>query len=302
MTRYTDIDEAIGHTPLVEVSRLSPRSKVRIFAKMEGQNPGGSASIKDRVAKYMIEAAERNGQLTSGKTILEATSGNTGIALAMMGRRKGYKVTIIMPDNMSMERRQIMKLYGAELILTPGEKGVNYSVQVAGEMAADDAYYYLTDQFANPANPLCHYETTGPEILADLPDMSIDAFVAGIGTGGTLMGVGKKLKEYNPITKVIGVEPPAGDQIQGLRCLGAGFIPPIMDLSLLDEKATVTSAQADEGEKMMLQIEGIFAGISSGAVMYKAIEVAKTMESGVIVVIVADAGWKYLSTLPQYHC
>ena len=286
--------EALGHTPLVEMAKLSPNPKVHILAKLEGQNLGGSASIKDRIAKYMIDRAEQTGQLTKDKTIIEATSGNTGIALAWLGRKKGYKVTIVMPENMSQERQQLIKLFGAELILTKGAYGVQGAIDTAFELAAQDNKYFVPDQFSNPANPLAHYETTGVEIMDDFPYDRIDFLIVGIGTGGTIMGVSKRLREKYPNLNVIGVEPPPGDIIQGLRCL-EDYIPPILDLSLVTERAAVTSHQAAETTRQLLDKEGIFAGLSSGAVAHQAIKIAKDMDEGNIVAILPDGGWKYLS-------
>ncbi len=286
--------EALGHTPLVEMAKLSPNPKVHILAKLEGQNLGGSASIKDRIAKYMIDRAEQSGQLTKEKTIIEATSGNTGIALAWLGRKKGYKVTIVMPENMSQERQQLIKLFGAELILTKGAYGVQGAIDTAFELAAQDNKYFMPDQFSNPANPLAHYETTGVEIMDDFPYDRIDFLIVGIGTGGTIMGVSKRLREKYPNLEVIGVEPPLGDIIQGLRCL-EDYIPPILDLSLVTERAAVTSHQAAETTRQLLDEEGIFAGLSSGAVAHQAIKIAKDMDEGNIVAILPDGGWKYLS-------
>lgn len=286
--------DAIGYTPLVELTRTSPNKKVKILAKMEGQNLGGSASIKDRIAKYMIEKAEQSGELTKEKTIIEATSGNTGIALAWLGYQMGYKVTIVMPDNMSLERRQLMKIYKAELILTPGADGVKGAIDTTAELVTKNGRYYMPDQFANPANPLAHYETTGAEILEDFPYDRIDVLIAGIGTGGTLVGVTQRLREKFPDMAVYGVEPPPGDSIQGLRCL-EDYVPPILDLSLITERAVVTSQQATEVTRQFLDKEGIFAGPSSGAVVYQATKLAQEMDEGNIVVVLADAGWKYLS-------
>ena len=286
--------EAIGHTPLVELARMSPNKKVKILAKLEGQNLGGSASIKDRIAKYMIEQAEQSGKLTKDKIIIEATSGNTGIALAWLGYHKGYKVTIVMPDNMSLERQQLLKIYRAELILTPGAKGVNGAMDTAKELVAKDKRYFMPDQFSNPANPLAHYETTGTEIIENFPYDGIDVLVAGIGTGGTITGVTRRLKEKYPNITVFGVEPPLGDSIQGLKCL-AEFVPPVLDLSLLDQRAVVTSQQAARATRQLLEKEGIFAGLSSGAVAHQAIKIAQEMDEGNIVVVLADGGWKYLS-------
>ena len=287
--------EAIGHTPLVEMAQMSPNKKVKILAKLEGQNLGGSASIKDRVAKYMIDKAEQSGELTKDKIIIEATSGNTGIALAWLGRKLGYRVSIVMPDNMSLERQQLIKIFGAELILTKGIYGMNAAINTAKELVAQDKRYYMPDQFSNPANPLAHYETTGAEIIDDFPYDQIDVLIVGIGTGGTIVGVARRLKEKYPNIRVIGVEPPPNDSIQGLRCAGNNFIPPILDLSLINQQVIVTSQQAAVVTKQLLEREGIFAGLSSGAVVYQAIKVANEMDEGNIVAILADGGWKYLS-------
>lgn len=289
--RFKDIIDAIGNTPLVEVPRLSPKKEVRIFVKLEGNNPTGS--LKDRIAKYMIEKAEREGKLAPGKTILEPTSGNTGIALAMIGRRKGYKVKLVMPDNVTPERVQMLKLYGAELLFSPGEKGTNGAIELALELSKDPQYY-MPFQFGNEANPQAHYETTGAEIIRDLPE--VDVFVAGLGTGGTLMGAGRRLKEHNPNIKLIAVIPHPGEQIMGLRSLEEGFIPPILDLSLLDARVVVEAGEALLATKLLTETEGIFAGISSGAVIYCAVKIAQRMERGNIVALLADGGWKYLST------
>ncbi|MFC1985589.1 PLP-dependent cysteine synthase family protein [Chloroflexota bacterium] len=286
--------DAIGHTPLVEMAQTSPNKKVRILAKLEGQNPGGSASIKDRVAKYMIEKAEQSGELTRDKTIIEATSGNTGIALALLGYHKGYKVTIVMPDNMSLERQQLLQIYKAGLILTDGSYGVKGAIDYANELVDKDKRYFMPDQFSNPANPLAHYETTGVEIIEDFPYDRIDALVAGLGTGGTVVGVTRRLKEKYPNINVFSVEPPPGDTIQGLRCLEE-YIPPILDLSLITERGVVTSQQAAEATRQLLEKEGIFAGLSSGSVVHQAIKVAQQMDEGNILVVLADGGWKYLS-------
>ncbi len=291
---FKDIVDAVGHTPLIELQRMSPSKKVKILVKLEGQNPGGSASIKDRVAKYMIEKAEQSGELTKDKTIIEATSGNTGIALAWLGRQKGYKVTIVMPDSMSMERRQLLKLNGAEVILTKGSLGMWAAIDKAREMAAKDKKYFIPDQFSNPANPLAHYETTAVEIMDDFPYDRIDALVVGIGTGGTLIGIAQRLKEKYPNIKVIGLEPPPGDEIQGLKCLGEA-LPPFWDKSLITEKTRVSSQQAAEASSRLLKEEGIFTGLSSGAVTYQALKTAAEIGEGNIVAILADAGWKYLS-------
>jgi len=291
---YKNAIEALGHTPLVEMSQLSPKPKVHILAKLEGQNLGGSASIKDRIARYMIDKAELSGELTREKTIIEATSGNTGIALAWLGRKKGYKVTIVMPENMSLERQQLIRIFGAELILTKGADGVQGAIDTAYELAAQNSKYFMPDQFSNPANPLTHYETTGVEILDDFPYDRIDFLIAGIGTGGTIMGIAKRLREKYPNLKSIGVEPPPGDSIQGLRCLEK-YTPPILDLSLVTEKTTVTSRQAAGTTRQLLAKEGIFAGLSSGAVVHQAIKIANEIDEGNIVAKLPDGGWKYLS-------
>jgi cysteine synthase len=256
---------------------------------------GGSASIKDRVAKCMIEEAERSGELTKDKTIIEATSGNTGIALAWLGRKKGYKVTIVMPDNMSQERQQLLKIFGAKLILTKGALGMNAAIDTVEKMAAQDERYFMPDQFSNPANPLAHYETTAVEIINDFPYDKIDVLIAGIGTGGTMTGIARRLKEEYPNITVISVEPPPDDSIQGLRCAGEGFVPPILDLALINGRAIVTSQQAAVVTRQLLKREGIFAGLSSGAVVHHAIRVAAEIDEGNIVAVLADAGWKYLS-------
>ena len=295
---FRNVVEAIGHTPLVEMTQMSPTQKVRILAKMEGQNLGGSASIKDRIAKYMIEKAEQSGELTRDKTIIEATSGNTGIALAWLGCKKGYRVTIVMPDNMSRERQQLMKIHNAELILTKGALGPDGAIDTAKELAAQDSRYFMADQFSNPVNPLAHYETTAPEILEVFPYEQIDVLIAGIGTGGTIVGIGRRLKEKYPNIRIIGVAPPPGDTISGLKCVTQGYIPPVLDFSLVTEIVTVTSQQANLYTKELLEKEAIFAGPSSGAVIYQAIKVAKDMDEGNIVVILADGGWKYLSMDP----
>lgn len=290
--RYDNILEAIGHTPLVEVPRLSPKKGVRIFVKLEGQNPTGS--LKDRIAKYMIEKAEKNGELTPDKVVLEATSGNTGISLAMICRRKGYRIKVVMPENVSPERIQLLQIFGAEIVFSPGEKGTNGAIEVAEKLGAQNSHYFMPYQYGNEANPRAHYETTGLEILQDLPE--VDVFVAGLGTGGTLMGVGRRLKEHNSNTKVIAVMPHPGDTIDGLRSLEEGFVPPILDLELLDGRMVVDSRGAFLASKELTLREGIFAGVSAGAVIYSALRMAQRMQSGNIVALLADGGWKYLST------
>jgi len=287
--------QALGHTPLVEMAQMSPNRKVKILAKLEGQNLGGSASIKDRVAKYMIEKAEESGELTKDKVIIEATSGNTGIALAWLGHKDGYKVTIVMPDSMSLERQRLLKIFGAELILTKGIDGMKAAIDKVKELAAQDKRYYTPNQFSNPTNPLAHYETTGAEIIEDFPYDKIDVLIVGIGTGGTIVGISRRLKEKYPNLRVIGVEPPADDVIQGLKCIGEGMVAPILDLSLITERATVTSQEAAMVTRQLLDKEGIFAGLSSGAVVHQAIKTASEMDEGNIIAVLADGGWKYLS-------
>ncbi len=293
---FKNITDAIGHTPLVEMAQMSPNKKVKILAKLEGQNLGGSASVKDRIAKYMIEKAEQSGELTKGRTIIEATSGNTGIALACLGYQKGYKVTIVMPDSMSPERQQLLRIFGAELIITKGADGMRGAIDTAKKLAAEDNRYYMPDQFANPANPLAHYETTGAEIIKDFPYDPIDILIAGIGTAGTIVGISRRLRERYPNVRVIGVEPPPGDSIQGLRRLDElEEPPPFLDLSLITERTVVDSEQAAIVTRQLLDKEGIFAGLSSGAAAYQAIKVAQEMDEGNIAVILPDGGWKYLS-------
>ena len=286
-----DIVSAIGNTPLIELTRMSPKPSVRIFAKLEGHNPTGS--LKDRIAKYMIEDAERTGALTPDKTILEPTSGNTGIALAMIGRLKGYKVRVVIPENITEERKQLLALYGAEMIFSEAKRGTNGSIEMAQALAAADPNYCLLYQYGNEANPRAHYETTGAEIVRDLPE--VDVLVAGLGTGGTLMGVGRRLREANPDVKIIAAEPHPGDTVHGLRSLEEGFIPPILDQSLLDGKIMVDSKTAFAMTKELTQKEAIFAGVSSGAVVLCAIRAAMKMDRGTIVCVFCDGGWKYMS-------
>ena len=289
---YRNLIDAIGNTPLVELQRLSPKPGVRFYAKLEGQNPTGS--VKDRIAKYMIEAAEQSGELTPDRTILEPTSGNTGISLAMICRIKGYRLKVVMPDSVSEERAQLLRAFGAEIVYSEGIKGTNGSIVVAQEMAAQDPDYLMLYQYGNEANPRAHYETTGPEILRDLPD--VDVFVAGLGTGGTLTGVGHFLKEHRPDVKVVACVPHPGDLVQGLRSLEEGFIPPILDESVLDGKIVVDSRTSFASTKELTDKEGIFAGISAGAALKTAQRVAERMDRGNIVILLADGGWKYLST------
>ncbi len=288
---FSNILQTIGNTPLVELNRLSPKPGVRILAKLEGQNPSGS--VKDRIALAMIEEGERQGDLIPGRTILEPSSGNTGIALALVGRVKGYPVKIVIPDNVSVERRQLLELYGAEIVLSDGHKGSNGAIELAWKLAKTGDYY-MPYQYGNQMNPRAHYLTTGQEIVDAVPDL--DVFVAGLGTGGTLMGVGRRLKEHNPKIKVVAVEPEQGDLVQGLRSLEDGFIPPILDPDFLDGKILCSSGDSLEAERRLAMAEGIFGGISSGAVIYGALRMAERLEHGTIVALLADGVWKYLST------
>ena len=289
---YENLIEAIGNTPLVELQRLSPKPGVRFFAKLEGQNPTGS--VKDRIVKYMIEEAERSGELTHDRVVLEPTSGNTGISLGLICLLKGYKLKVVMPESVSEERTQLLRAFGAEIVYSEGLKGTNGSIVVAQEMVADDPTYFMPYQYGNEANPRAHYETTGPEILRDLPD--VDVFIAGLGTGGTLTGVGHYLKEQRPEVKIVACVPHPGDLVQGLRSLEEGFIPPVLDESVLDGKIVVDSPTSFAATKELTQAEGIFAGISAGAVLRTAQRVAERLDRGNIVLLLADGGWKYLST------
>ena len=289
--RAGDILDAIGNTPLVGIQRLSPKPSVRLWAKLEGQNPTGS--LKDRIARAMIEDAERSGELTPDKVILEPTSGNTGIALAMVARRKGYRMMAVMPDNASEERVRLLELYGAEIVFSPAEKGTNGSIEVARRMAEHDRYF-MPFQYGNPANPRAHYDGTGEEIVRDLPEVT--HFVAGLGTGGVLTGAGRRLKEHNPEVQVFAAEPELGELVYGLRSLDDGFVPPILDESVLDGKFLVGAADALRWTRALAQEEGVFAGISAGAVIHVARRVAERIGSGDVVCLLADGGWKYLST------
>ena len=289
--RFGDILDAVGHTPLVEIPRMSPNPAVRIFAKLEMYNPTGS--VKDRVAKYLVEDLERRSLLGPDSIILEPTSGNTGIALAMIGRRKGYRVALVMPDNVKNERRQMAALYGAEIIDSPGRLGSNGAIALAKHLVAKDPRFVMPYQYGNPANPRAHYETTGPEILADCPE--IDVFVAGLGTGGTLMGVSRYLREHNPGVRVYAAEPLPGENVQGLRSLDEGFVPEIFDPTLLDGKYLVSNRDAIAALRDLVFREGIFAGPSCGAVLVAAARVSRGMEAGTIVTLLPDGGWKYLS-------
>ncbi len=290
---YKGILKTIGNTPTVELQNMSPKEGVRIFAKLEGQNPTGS--VKDRIALKMIELAEQDGEISASRTILEPTSGNTGISIAMIARVKGYRVKVVMPENVSPERTQLLQAYGAEIIYSDGAQGTNGSIDVAQELAGKNPHDYLMlYQYGNNGNPAAHYETTGKEIIESVPD--IDTFVAGLGTGGTLMGVARRLKEHNPQVKIVAVAPEPDDLISGLRRLEDGFIPPILDLNLLDSRILVSSFDAFSTTKSLLEKEGIFAGISSGSVVSAALRQAEQMDEGNILCLLADGGWKYLST------
>ncbi len=288
------IIDLIGNTPLVAIDHLSPSPKVKIFAKLEGQNPTGS--VKDRVAWSMVQAAEGDGTLRPGEeaTLLEPSSGNTGISLAWIARQRGYKVKVVLPGNVSNERRQVLAALGAELVPSPAAEGSNGAVRLAQRLSADDPDLVFLNQYANPANVAAHYETTGPEIWRDCPE--ITAFVAGLGTGGTLTGAGQFLKEQNPDIAVVAAEPPAGETVQGLRSLDDGYIPPIFDPDVLDRKTIIRAGPSVTFSRRLLHECGIFAGPSAGAAVAAALNYAKRLESGTIVVLLADGGWKYLST------
>jgi cysteine synthase B len=289
--RYDDILGAIGDTPLVGLPRLSPKPAVRLWAKLEGQNPTGST--KDRIALAMVEAAEASGDLTPDRVLLEPTSGNTGIALAMVASRKGYKLTVVIPDNASEERIGLLTLFGAEIVFSAGEKGTNGSIEVARALAKDERYLMLF-QYGNPANPLAHEDGTGAEIVRDLPQVT--HFVAGMGTGGTLTGVGRRLHRHRADVKVVAAEPELGDLVYGLRSLEEGFVPPIFDPEAVDRKFLVNSTDSLRATRELTAREGIFAGISSGAVLHVAQRIAAEIAEGDIVCLLADGGWKYLST------
>ena len=290
---YKGILSTIGNTPVIELQNLSPKPGVHIYAKLEGQNPTGS--VKDRIALKMIERAEDTGEISPHRTLLEPTSGNTGIALAMIGRLKGYQVSVVMPENVSVERSQLLYAYGADIIFSDGEKGSNGAIEVARDLAEKNPHDYLMMyQYGNSGNPDAHYETTGQEIVDTVPD--VDLFVAGLGTGGTLMGVGRRLREHNPAVKIVAVAPEPDDFISGLRRLEDGYVPPILDLNMLDARLLVGSLPAFRTTKELLHQEGVFAGISSGSVVYGAMRQAERLESGHIVCLLADGGWKYLST------
>ena len=290
---YKGLLGTIGNTPLVELENLNPNPDVRIYAKLEGQNPTGS--VKDRIGLKMIERAEADGEISPNRTILEPTSGNTGISLAMIGRLKGYKVKVVMPENVSVERTQLLEAYGAEIVYSDGALGTNGSVVVAQEMVEKNPHDYLMlYQYGNEGNPEAHYEGTGQEIVEVLPD--VDVFVAGLGTGGTLMGNARRLKEHRSDIKIIAVAPEPDDFISGLRRLEDGFIPPILDINLLDNRLLVNSFDSFHMTKELMDKEGIFAGISSGSVIAGALKQAERMEGGNMVCLLADGGWKYLSS------
>jgi [CysO sulfur-carrier protein]-thiocarboxylate-dependent cysteine synthase len=279
--------DLVGNTPLVELPRLSPKPEVKLYAKLEGQNPTGS--IKDRVALAMVEAAE----LEPGQELLEPTSGNTGISLALVARLKGYRLTCVMPENVTEERRRLLRLYGAEIIESPGAEGSNGAVRLALELAEREPRYRMLFQYGNEANARAHYEGTGAEIAEALD--RVDVLVAGLGTGGTLMGAGARLREAFPEITIAAAEPLPGDPVMGLRSLENGYVPPILDISKLDRKLLVSNAEAVAGLQALLDREGVFAGVSSGAVVHVARKLAAELDEGVVVAVLADAGWKYLS-------
>jgi [CysO sulfur-carrier protein]-thiocarboxylate-dependent cysteine synthase len=295
MAAFASVLDLIGNTPMVDVSRLSPNPAVRILAKLEGQNPGGS--IKDRIAWRMVQEAEADGTLSPGRTIIEPSSGNTGIALAMIARTRGYGIKIVMPENVSVERRQALEVWGAQIILTPGAEGSNGAVRRAQALADEHPEWAFLYQYGNEANPRAHYEGTGPEIWRDCPEVT--HFVAGLGTTGTLMGVGRFLKEQNPEVRVVAIEPPLGERVEGLRNLDEGYIPPVYEKwggpDLLDRKRIVRPRESIVWTRRLVEV-GIFSGISGGAALAGAAKVASEVGSGTIVVILADGGWKYLST------
>jgi cysteine synthase B len=287
-----DILGAIGNTPLVGLPSFARTSSITIFAKLEGHNPTGS--MKDRIALAMVNDAEASGALTHDKVVLEPTSGNTGIALSMVCKRKGYRLTCVMPENVPSERVQLLEMFGTQIVFSPAEKGSNGAVALAQQMAEQDAGYLMLYQYGNQANPRAHYDGTAAEIIADCPDVAV--FVAGLGTGGTLMGCGRRLREHNPDVKIIAAEPEYGELVYGLRNLDEGYIPPIIDLSVLDGRIKVGSADALRRTRELVEQEGIFAGISSGAALHIALRYAERLDAGTIVVLFPDGGWKYLST------
>ena len=288
---FSSLLELVGDTPLVELPRLSPKPEVRLFAKLEGQNPTGS--IKDRVAVAMVKAAERAGELEPGRELLEPTSGNTGISLALLARLKGYRLTCVMPANVTEERRRLLRLYGAEIVESPPGEGSNGAVRLALELAEREPRYHMLFQYGNDANPGAHYDGTGAEIAEALD--RVDVLVAGLGTGGTLMGAGARVRESFPDVVVAAAEPLPGDPVMGLRSLEDGYVPPVLDISKLDRKVLVSNAEAVAGLRALLDREGVFAGVSAGAVVHVARRLAEELDEGVVVAILADAGWKYLS-------
>ncbi len=292
-TRRSAALTAVGNTPLIELPRMSPNPDVRIFAKLEEQNPTGS--IKDRVALSMVETAEMTGELEPGRRILEPTSGNTGIALAMIGTVKGYPVTAVMPESSTPERIELLRMYGAQIVFSPGPLGSNGAVAMARSMAERDPSVFMPFQYANEANPNAHYCGTALEIIDQVPDGQIDAFVAGLGTGGTLMGCSRRLREHNPDVQIVAAEPLQGDPVMGLRSLEDGYTPPILDITQLDRKVLVSNAEAVTALRKLLALEGVFAGVSAGAALAVARRVANDMDGGNVVCVFADGGSKYLS-------
>jgi [CysO sulfur-carrier protein]-thiocarboxylate-dependent cysteine synthase len=290
--RSDDILASIGNTPLVGLQAMSPRPEVKLWAKLEGQNPTGS--MKDRIALRMVTEAEKSGALTPDRVVLEPTSGNTGISLSMICKRRGYRLVCVMPANVSTERRQLLEMYGVEMVFSEATKGSNGAIALAQEMVAADSKYFMPYQYGNQANPDAHYHGTAAEIIAELPE--VDAFVAGLGTGGTLMGCGRRIKEHNPSAKIVAAEPEYGELVYGLRNLDEGFIPPIIDLKVLDRKIKVGTRQALATTRELLEKEGIFAGISSGAALAVAQRFARDTDARNVVVLLPDGGWKYLST------
>ena len=283
--------DLVGSTPLVELPRLSPKPSVRLYAKLEGQNPTGS--IKDRVAKAMIDAAEAAGELEPGRRLLEPTSGNTGISLALVAKLRGYPLTCVLPASVTEERRRLLRLYGAEIVESPAEEGSNGAVRLALELAEGDPGWFMPFQYANEANPRAHYDGTGAEIAADFEH--VDVLVAGLGTGGTLMGAGERLRESFPDLVVAAAEPLPGDEVMGLRSLADGYVPPVLDVAKLDRKLLVSNEESVAGLRLLLEREGVFGGVSSGAVVHAARRLADELDDGVVVCVLADGGWKYLS-------
>jgi len=296
MTRYDDLLASVGGTPLVGLPQLSPTPDVRLWAKLEDRNPTGS--IKDRAALKMVELAEKNGELRPGCTLLEPTSGNTGISLAMTAKLKGYRLVCVMPENTSEERRQLLRMWGAEIVSSPAAGGSNEAVRVAKQLAVEHPDWVMLYQYGNEANALAHYESTGPELLADLPE--ITHFVAGLGTTGTLMGVGRYFREHKPEVRIVAAEPRYGELVYGLRNLDEGFVPELYDASLIDSRFSVGPRDAVRRVRELLELEGVFAGVSTGAILHAALgQAAKAVKAGEradIAFVVADGGWKYLST------